>query len=501
MLEQLNIYGMQRIEKAILAGLVTGEPVLLIGGHGTAKTTLCCRIAEALGLRFWAYDASKAMFEDVIGFPNPHSLSEGEVDYAPTPISIWGKQFVLIDELSRATPSMQNKWLEVIRSRQIMGRKLPDLQFVFAAMNPTTYLGANILDEALAGRFSVIVTVPDLWDMEPDIQKAIMRNVTADDAPGLDLSPAGNSAPSAGAHPLAQLIDRARNHVHSIDTQLLARIDLYVTEFLQYLKGREIALDGRRAGMMWRTLQAYLGVCAAVDNAALDLDLDQNPIEALGDDIFACMSSTTPFAALEMDVSPVILRAAHETALQAAADGKNGDWFTMPSDPVKAARFFIERHCALPRDEAKLLITKFIGSARKQQAWDKAGPALVAVSLLAAAVCEGRLDLPPHDQHRILESYNQMMEVPEDRNTEILEIAGRQAHENPLKDMSAPRTLMAFRMAYGYELFHENRPGCTDLDKLGSIIEETLIQLEENHACQRVQSEKKVRRRQHSRSR
>ena len=121
--EKIGIYGMQKIEKAVLAGLITGDPVLFIGSHGTAKTTLCRRLAEALGLKFFAYDASKALFEDMIGFPNPDSISRGEIEYVPTKLSIWDKEFILIDEISRARAEMQNKWLEIVRGRQVMGMK------------------------------------------------------------------------------------------------------------------------------------------------------------------------------------------------------------------------------------------------------------------------------------------------------------------------------------------------------------------------------------------
>ena len=48
--EKMGIYGMNEIEDAVLAALVTGDPLLFIGAHGTAKTTLARKIAEAMGL-------------------------------------------------------------------------------------------------------------------------------------------------------------------------------------------------------------------------------------------------------------------------------------------------------------------------------------------------------------------------------------------------------------------------------------------------------------------
>ena len=55
---------------------------------------------------------------------------------------------------------MQNKWLEIIRSRRLMGKIIPNLKYVFSAINPLNYSGTNPLDSALADRFFIIVQVP-----------------------------------------------------------------------------------------------------------------------------------------------------------------------------------------------------------------------------------------------------------------------------------------------------------------------------------------------------
>ncbi len=111
-------------------------------------------------IEFNAYDASKSLFEDVIGFPNPMKMQTGVLYYLPSPITIWNKKFILIDEISRANPAMQNKWLEIIRSRRLMGKIIPNLKYVFSAINPLNYSGTNPLDSALADRFFIIVQVP-----------------------------------------------------------------------------------------------------------------------------------------------------------------------------------------------------------------------------------------------------------------------------------------------------------------------------------------------------
>ena len=60
-LRELGVYGWkERDENLAMASLLTGDPLLLIGNHGSAKTLVASKIAEALGRRFVAYDASKA---------------------------------------------------------------------------------------------------------------------------------------------------------------------------------------------------------------------------------------------------------------------------------------------------------------------------------------------------------------------------------------------------------------------------------------------------------
>ena len=65
---QLGIYGWkEQDENLILASLLTGDPLLMIGNHGCAKTHLANKMAQALQKRFAAYDAGKSLFDDVLG--------------------------------------------------------------------------------------------------------------------------------------------------------------------------------------------------------------------------------------------------------------------------------------------------------------------------------------------------------------------------------------------------------------------------------------------------
>ncbi|MDP7158547.1 MAG: hypothetical protein QF922_10060, partial [SAR324 cluster bacterium] len=68
LLRSLNLYGLDHLDPIILASLTDGQPLLLIGRHGTAKSELLNRLASALGLRHRHYNASLIAFDDLLGF-------------------------------------------------------------------------------------------------------------------------------------------------------------------------------------------------------------------------------------------------------------------------------------------------------------------------------------------------------------------------------------------------------------------------------------------------
>ncbi len=186
-MKQLGIYGWKEAdENLVLASLLTGDPLLLIANHGCAKTHVANKVAQALGRKFLVYDASKCMFEDILGYPNVEKLKQGVVEYVPSPVTIWDKELVLIDELNRAVPELQSKWLEVIRSRKIMGFPT-QVKWVWAAMNPMSYSATNALDAALVGRFATFLYPPDVLQMDEADRIRVATHINGDDAPSLSV--------------------------------------------------------------------------------------------------------------------------------------------------------------------------------------------------------------------------------------------------------------------------------------------------------------------------
>ena len=95
-LARLGAYGFGAQEPVILAALVTGDPLLLIGRSGTGKTFLLNSISEALQLNHRHYNASLLSFDDLVGFPYPDE-ARTSVRFLETPATVWSAESVLID--------------------------------------------------------------------------------------------------------------------------------------------------------------------------------------------------------------------------------------------------------------------------------------------------------------------------------------------------------------------------------------------------------------------
>ena len=131
----IGAYGFRAKQIAILAALVTEDPLLLIGNSGTGKTYLLNSISEALGLEHRHYNASLIAFDDLVGFPYPDDARE-RVRFLETPATIWGAESVLVDEISRCKPEHQNRLFSLVHERRIQGIALQSLRYRWAAMNP-----------------------------------------------------------------------------------------------------------------------------------------------------------------------------------------------------------------------------------------------------------------------------------------------------------------------------------------------------------------------------
>lgn len=300
----LGIVGLRDLESVILAALLTEEPLLLIGAHGTGKSLLLTRISEALGLEFRHYNASLLNFDDLVGFPIP--TSGGSLEYIKTPAAIWGAEAVIFDEISRCRPDMQNKLFPIVHERRVQGIHLKGLRYRWAAMNPPVseeedsgYVGSEPLDPALADRFAFVVTMPgwELYDEEEQI--AVIRG---DDG----------TVGAEAADRLRRCVALARSALPAVEKAIGAPVAVYIRTVIALLAQARLPLSPRRAGMLHRSILAVHAVSAA---RSLDMDPSETTLLAL--------RNALPQRAQGIGVSETKLLSAHREAWRLAGVAKN----------------------------------------------------------------------------------------------------------------------------------------------------------------------------------
>jgi len=277
LLRKLNIIGWDELEDFILASLLTGDSTLLVGSPGSAKTYLCYQLAKALGVRFQKIDASKAEFEDLIGFPDPKALAQGRFEYVKTPLSVSDKEFLLIDEINRARRDIQNKLLELIYNRELMGERTK-VKWIFAAMNAgEEYSGAEPLEPAFASRFAFILPVPETVNMKKQDIEDIIMNETEVDAIALKEywnGRTGNNSRQEKNSEIINLLKKAAEEYRTLSYQLCDKIRSYLTCFATVMhRQAKVNLDGRRLSMLRRNTLAYVSIIRAKDEDCSELSL------------------------------------------------------------------------------------------------------------------------------------------------------------------------------------------------------------------------------------
>lgn len=134
---------------------------LLAKGHcliedqpGVGKTTLAHAMAQVMGLDFQRIQfTSDLLPADVLGV-SVFNREQSSFEFHPGPIF---SQFILADEINRATPKTQSALLEAMEEYQVTvegdTRALPDPFFVIATQNPTHQIGTYPLPESQLDRF------------------------------------------------------------------------------------------------------------------------------------------------------------------------------------------------------------------------------------------------------------------------------------------------------------------------------------------------------------
>ncbi len=342
--DQLGLVGLASIEPVVIAALATESPLLLIGTHGSAKSLLLERIADALGLDWRHYNASLVSYDDLVGYPLPDA--QGQLRFVETPASVWGAQAVFIDEIARARPDMLNRLFPVIHERRVQGLPLTGLRHRWAAMNPppvdddeeSPYLGNAPLDIALSDRFALQVRMPDWRGFTADEQEAVIA--------------AAGTRPLDGAEErLKMAIDDAARHLPAVRARWDASAVRYVRLLAGLLEEGGLVLSGRRAGMLQKNV-------VAIHAARIALGLCKDSVTGLGDAAWLALLNSLPFEAAGQKVERPKLLACHKEAWRQAAASPDDPMTRILAhkDPVERVRLALAAE-DLPEGELTAIVT------------------------------------------------------------------------------------------------------------------------------------------------
>jgi MoxR-like ATPase len=185
-------FGKTAVVDKILAAFLSRGHVLLEDVPGTGKTILARAFAASLDMSFARIQCTPDLLPaDILGV-SVWRQDEGKFVYRKGPVV---NQFVLVDEINRATPRTQSALLEAMAEGQISveGNRmpLPEPFFVLATENPVEYEGTFPLPEAQKDRFLLSLTIgyPDAKN-----EALMLENQRRVSHPVTDLKPVVSAA-------------------------------------------------------------------------------------------------------------------------------------------------------------------------------------------------------------------------------------------------------------------------------------------------------------------
>jgi MoxR-like ATPase len=150
------IAGKEIAVKELTAALISGGHALIEDVPGVGKTQLAGAMSKSVGGEFHRLQLTPdIMPSDITGF-SMVDKSTGELEYKRGAAFC---NFLLADEINRASPKTQSALLEIMEERQVsvdgVTHPLPKLHMVIATQNPVETYGTYHLPEAQMDRFAI----------------------------------------------------------------------------------------------------------------------------------------------------------------------------------------------------------------------------------------------------------------------------------------------------------------------------------------------------------
>ncbi len=153
---QKIIIGKEKQIKLSLAAFLSDSHVLIEDIPGVGKTTLAKTLSHILGLRYSRIQfTSDLLPSDIIGV-NFYNTKDASFSFKKGPVF---SQFLLADEINRASSKTQSALLEAMEEKQVsidgQTYELPSPFFVIATKNPYEEVGTYDLPSSQIDRFAI----------------------------------------------------------------------------------------------------------------------------------------------------------------------------------------------------------------------------------------------------------------------------------------------------------------------------------------------------------
>ncbi len=242
---------------AVLSGLLSGEPVILVGEVGTAKTALIERLAKMIDAKYFYYLLTRFTEPDeLLGALDINALREGKY-VRRTEGKLPEAEIVFLDEIFKASSAIRNILLDIILNKRIFSDgtyiQLPMLALYTASNEISTDVEDMPFYDRLTIRCFVKSVSEDSW--EELIEKGIL----------LDGNP---EAPTLMSVEDVKELQRMVNERFRNITKNSTLIRKYV-EALAVLRQRGVRISDRRKIKVLKTASA-ISVVYGEKNVSLD---------------------------------------------------------------------------------------------------------------------------------------------------------------------------------------------------------------------------------------
>ena len=167
------IVGKDDAVRLTLIAVLSKGHVLIEDVPGVGKTVLTKAISRSIGCTFKRIQFTPDLLPSDVTGVSIYNQKTGNFEYRPGPLF---SQFVLADEINRATPKTQSALLEAMEESQITvdgtTYRMPDPFIVMATQNPIEYEGTFPLPEAQLDRFLINIS---LGYAQPSDEVAILE--------------------------------------------------------------------------------------------------------------------------------------------------------------------------------------------------------------------------------------------------------------------------------------------------------------------------------------